>query len=94
MIAVEWQHELGNGTGVVRTGVLLSTGMGKDQSDRWSTETMPCAFVITRRVDGDPYVKGPKRPTGDYPNILMSIDIKKLIVKGVHIPFEPHGAGK
>lgn len=95
MIAVEWKHELGNGTEPIRIGVILSTGMGTDQSDKWSPkQPVPCAFIITRRIDGDPFVKGHKRPIGDYPNILMSIALTKLIVKGVHIPFEPHGAEK
>lgn len=95
MIAVEWKHELGNGTTPIRTGLMLSTGVAQDQSNMWSSaEPVPCAYVITRRLDGDPFVQGHKRPIGDFPNIIMTIATKKLIVKGVHIPFEPHGAEK
>lgn len=94
MIAVEWAdfdaiRPIGQPDLVIRTGVLLHVMRGRlDGSDE------DVAYVATKRMQHDTFVQGHKRPQGDYPTIIKKVKVERLIVKGVHIPFEPHGGGK
>lgn len=87
MIAVEWEDSLPAGA-YMRTGVLLQV-----MSCREGNRDVCYAIVVTRRIDGDPWVRGPV-VKGQYPQVLLKVDMEQIRVKGVHIPFEPHGAEK
>lgn len=88
MIAVEWEHRNNKGVDIQRTGVLLQVTRAEVVRD-----TKDIAYVITRRMDGDPWVRGPVVPDR-YPMVILRLDMEQLRVKGVHIPFDPHGAEK
>lgn len=89
MIAVEWEHRDTKGVDIQRCGMLLQV----TRADVGGHGTKDISYVITRRMDGDPWVRGPV-VKDQYPMVILRIDTDQLRVKGVHIPFEPHGAEK
>lgn len=87
-LAVEWldwdwpgTHKDGSN---VRDGLLLSIAPSVAAGRH-----VHLGYILTRRKSHDPFVAGRIRRVGDYPNIILGVETSKLIVKGVHIPFQP-----
>lgn len=88
MIAVEWNdwHAPGQGPGkpgVPRTGLLLAVAPT-------TRDPVDLVYVITEAMPWDKDVPYPREKR----KIILPVKLTQITVKGVHIPFEPHGAGK
>lgn len=88
MIAVEWSdwdapREPKTNKSPSRTGILLSISpTTRDQVN--------IAYVITEVMPWDEGAHYPRKNR----KIILPVQLSLLTVKGVHIPFEPHGAEK
>lgn len=91
MIAVEWSdwdapRDAATNQSLPRTGLLLSIGIGHLDG----APNCKIAYVITQREHWDketPHSKGPIK-------VIKAVSLSRIVVKGVHLPFEPYEAEK
>lgn len=90
MIAVEWNDWDGprdaDGQQFKRIGALLSVGLARMGGH---SEPVNVAYVITRAQTWDAgYIYNPNnRPL----KVIVTVALNRIIVKGVHLPFETGG---
>lgn len=86
MIAIEWKdwnapRDSVTSQVIPRTGVLLHVGIAKVKGE---TEPRNAAWIIVKKMDHDGGIGK------DGEKIVLAVELTRITITGVHIPFEPY----